>query len=119
MAGWAKPKRAQLKVRLPEQLRLSLEIAARQAGRSLNAEVVARLGESIIGRQDPDALAAAAILNGLDPRIVKIIKDRIMEEAAEEAGDLYMSMQDKFEKEGGEYDLYMSLRDKYEKEGGE
>jgi hypothetical protein len=90
-AGWGRL-RVQLKVRLPEQLRLSLEIAARQSGRSLNAEVVARLGESIMGRQDPDALAAAAILNGLDPRIVRIIEDRILKAAAERAGDLYQSM---------------------------
>jgi hypothetical protein len=99
---WAKPRRAQLKVRLPEQLRLSLEIAARKSERSLNAEVVARLAESIMGRQDPDALAAAAILNGLDHRILKIIKDRILEEAGEEAADLYMSMRDKYVKEGGD-----------------
>jgi len=101
---WTRPQRAQLKVRLPEQLRLSLEIAARKSGRSLNAEVVARLGESIIGHQDPDALAAAAILNGLDPRILENIKERILEEEAEKAGDLYMSMYDKYVKEGGEDD---------------
>jgi hypothetical protein len=99
---WTRPVRAQLKVRLPEQLRLSLEIAARGAGRSLNAEVVARLGESIMGRQDPDALAAAAIMNGLDPRILKIIEDRILEAARERDVDLYQSMMGKFQKEGGD-----------------
>jgi plasmid stability protein len=84
---WAR-ERAQLKIRLPEQLRLSLERAARGAGRSLNAEVVARLGQSIMGHQDPDALAAAAIMNGLDQRILKIIEERILEAYAEKGEDL-------------------------------
>jgi plasmid stability protein len=92
--GWAtgRSRQAQLKIRLPEPLRLSLEIAARQSGRSLNAEAVARLSESVLGNKDPDALAAAAILNGLDQRIVTIIEDMILRANAEkEVREIYRS----------------------------
>lgn len=73
-----KPRKAQLKIRLPERIRLNLEIEARRAGRSLNAEVVWRLSESIAGNKDPYSLAAEAILNGLDERVVTIIEDMIL-----------------------------------------
>jgi plasmid stability protein len=78
---WAR--RAELKVRLPEPLRLNLEIAARRAGRSMNAEAVWRLSESVLGNRDPYAIAAEAILNGLDERIVTIIEDMILRANAE------------------------------------
>jgi hypothetical protein len=78
---WAR--RAELKVRLPEPLRLNLEIAARRAGRSMNAEAVWRLSESVLGNGDPYAIAAEAILNGLDQRIVTIIEDMILRANAE------------------------------------
>jgi plasmid stability protein len=78
---WAR--RAELKVRLPEPLRLNLEIAARRAGRSMNAEAVWRLSESVLGNRDPYAIAAEAILNGLDQRIVTIIEDMILRANAE------------------------------------
>jgi plasmid stability protein len=73
-----KSRKAQLKIRLPERIRLNLEIEARRAGRSLNAEVVWRLSESIAGNKDPYSLAAEAILNGLDERVVTIIEDMIL-----------------------------------------
>jgi len=44
----------------------------------MNAEAVWRLTESVTGDKDPHALAAEAILNGLDERIVKIIEDMIL-----------------------------------------
>jgi len=68
-------RRAQLKIRLPESVRLNLEREARRADRSMNAEVVWRLSESVSGDKDPYAIAAEAIMNGLDERIVKIIED--------------------------------------------
>jgi len=71
-------RRAQLKIRLPESIRLNLEREARRADRSLNAEVVWRLSESVSGDKDPNAIAADAILNGLDERIVTIIEDMIL-----------------------------------------
>jgi hypothetical protein len=73
---WAR--RAELKLRLPEPLRLNLERAARRADRSMNAEAVWRLSESVLGKRDPYAIAAEAILNGLDERIVTIIEDMIL-----------------------------------------
>jgi hypothetical protein len=68
-------RRAQLKIRLPESVRLNLEREARRADRSMNAEAVWRLSESVSGDKDPYAIAAEAIMNGLDERIVKIIED--------------------------------------------
>lgn len=79
---WAR--RAELKLRLPEPLRLNLELAARRAGRSMNAEAVQRLSESVLGNSDPYAIAAEAILNGLHDRIVTIIEDMILRANADE-----------------------------------
>jgi hypothetical protein len=78
---WAR--RAELKLRLPEPLRLNLELAARRAGRSMNAEAVWRLSESVLGNRDPHAIAAEAILNGLDQEIVEQIEDMILRANAE------------------------------------
>jgi hypothetical protein len=44
----------------------------------MNAEAVSRLSESVLGNRDPYAIAAEAILNGLDQRIVTIIEDMIL-----------------------------------------
>jgi len=44
----------------------------------MNAEAVWRLSESVLGNKDPHAIAAEAILNGLDQRIVTIIEDMIL-----------------------------------------
>jgi len=71
-------RRAQLKIRLPEPVRLNLERAARRADRSMNAEMVWRLTESVSGDKDPHAIAAEAILNGLDEEIVTRIEDMIL-----------------------------------------
>jgi Arc-like DNA binding domain len=71
-------RRAQLKIRLPESVRLNLERAARRADRSMNAEAVWRLTESVSGDKDPYAIAAEAILNGLDEQIVTKIEDMIL-----------------------------------------
>src|SRR5262249_1606484 len=71
-------RRAQLKIRRPESVRLNLEREARRADRSMNAEAVWRLSESVLGNKDPHAIAAEAILNGLDQRIVTIIEDMIL-----------------------------------------
>ena len=96
---------AQLKIRLPEWLRLRMEKAAADAGRSMNAEIVRRLTESVQGdsrRNDRAFIAAEAILSGVDKEIAKKMEEMILDAAAERAGDLYMSMQDKYEKEGGD-----------------
>ena len=96
---------AQLKIRLPEWLRLRMEKAAADAGRSMNAEIVRRLTESVQGdsrRNDRAFIAAEAILSGVDKEIAKQMEEMILDAAAERAGDLYMSMQDKYEKEGGD-----------------
>jgi hypothetical protein len=75
-ARWSR--RAQLKIRLPEPVRLNLERAARGADRSMNAEIVWRLTESVSGSKDPYSIAAEAILNGLDQEIVTRIEDMIL-----------------------------------------
>jgi hypothetical protein len=71
-------RRAQLKIRLPESVRRNLELAARRADRSMNAEAVWRLSESVSGKKDPYTIAAEAILNGLDEQIVKRIDDMVL-----------------------------------------
>ena len=71
-------RQAQLKIRLPETLRFELEKAADKAERSMNAEIVRRLSESIYSGQDPAGMAAEAILNGLDKEIVAKIEDMIL-----------------------------------------
>jgi hypothetical protein len=83
----------QLKVRLPEALRRDMEYAAARNNRSMNAEIVARLGRSL--REDEDKIegAAEALLAGLDPAIVdkmlSIVSARLAEDfdydASEEA----------------------------------
>jgi hypothetical protein len=92
---------AQLKIRVPEWLRLRIEREAADAGRSMNAEIVRRLSESVSG-QDRASIAAEAILSGVDKEIAKRMEEMILDAAAEKAGDLYMSMYDKYEKEGGD-----------------
>jgi hypothetical protein len=79
-------RQAQLKIRLPETLRFELERSAERAERSMNAEIVRRLSESVYGGNDPAALAAEAILNGLDQEIVTIIEDMILRANAERPG---------------------------------
>jgi hypothetical protein len=44
----------------------------------MNAEAVWRLTESVSGDKDPYAIAAEAILNGLDEQIVTKIEDMIL-----------------------------------------
>lgn len=43
----------QMKIRLPEELKEGIERAARESGRTLNAEVVARLQDSLDGKSGP------------------------------------------------------------------
>jgi hypothetical protein len=85
-------RQAQLKIRLPEWLRRGIEKAAADADRSMNAEIVRRLSESIRGQGDWAGMAAEAILNGVDQEILTRMEEMILDAAAERAGDYYTSM---------------------------
>ena len=61
--------RAQLKVRLPEDLRREIEHAAARANHSMNSEIVRRL-TLFSQSSDPTKHAARALLQGLDDQIV-------------------------------------------------
>jgi len=50
----------QFKLRMPTQLRDQAEQSAKASGRSLNAEIVARLESSFLGEKDPGCLIPAA-----------------------------------------------------------
>jgi len=109
---------AQVKVRLPEPLRIRLEIAAHRAGHSMNAEIVKRLGASLLEVQTTK-LIANALLTGLDDAVIealvdKVLRDRGYDEAAEQAreeeqarlaeraGDAYTESLVDLRREGGE-----------------
>jgi hypothetical protein len=71
----------QLKLRFPEALRRGLTREARRNKRSLNAEIVARLNQSLLS-QDADLTTAVAkaLVAGLNPKIVQKIVDLTLEQ---------------------------------------
>ena len=75
---------AQLKVRLPEALRYSLEREARSRGHSMNAEIVRRLRESVLAQGEPAKVVAKALLSSLDDAIVNEIVDTVLRERAQD-----------------------------------
>ena len=86
LRSWAERSRqAQLKVRLPESLRFSLEREAASRGHSMNAEIVRRLHESFLARQKTTRLIAETLLQGLDPEIVDEIEQTLNQSHAEDA----------------------------------
>lgn len=52
----------QMKIRLPEELKARIDASASEAGRSLNAEIVARLEQSYRGGQSAEAKFEKALL---------------------------------------------------------
>ena len=70
----------QLKLRLSEALRLRLAREAKRQKRSLNAEILERLDQSLLN-QSPDLTtgAAKALLAGLDPSIVAKLVELVLE----------------------------------------
>jgi len=75
---------ARINVRLPKALRVSLEIEARSQKHSLNTEIVRRLRESLLARDEPPRLIAKALLSGLDGAIVQEMLDIVMRDHAQE-----------------------------------
>jgi Arc-like DNA binding domain len=73
-----------INVRLPEPLRVTLEIEARAHKHSLNAEIVRRLRESVLARDEPPRIIAKALLSALDGEIVQEMLDIVMRDHAEE-----------------------------------
>ena len=81
----SKSRQAQLKVRLPEALRYSLESEASARGHSMNTEIVRRLRESFLAQDEATTLIAKTLLSGLDDAITEKMVDLVMRVRAEEA----------------------------------
>ena len=75
----------QLKVRMSEMLRRQMEDAAARNGRSMNAEIVARLGHSIQKDQDAITELAKLILDSVPDdvrhRMIQLMSQTAMEAA--------------------------------------
>jgi len=82
----SKPRLTQVKVRLPEALRQHLEREAAGGGRSMNAEIIKRLGESL-RVPDPTTLIAEAVYKGLDDFVLEKVVDMYMRDRAAESVD--------------------------------
>jgi hypothetical protein len=80
-----KSRQAQVKVRLPEALRYSLESEASSRGHSMNTEIVRRLRESFLAQDEQTTLIAKTLLAGLDDFIVGKMVDMYMRDQAKEA----------------------------------
>jgi hypothetical protein len=78
-------RQAQLKVRLSEALRFSLEREARARGHSMNAEIVRRLTDSTYARDEPTKVVAEALLNCLPDEVVAEMVETVMEAKVKEA----------------------------------
>jgi hypothetical protein len=91
-----------LKLRLPEMLRLRLERVASRNGQSMNTEILQRLVRSFqqdaIQKGDPVRQAAEAILSSLDDAVVMEMVDIINRKQAEQrAADYARSRDENFE----------------------
>jgi hypothetical protein len=78
-------RQVQLKVRLPETLRRVLEDEARSHEYSMNREIVKRLTDSFLRREEPvPKVVARALLNSLDGDVVKEMMKLVQEQRARE-----------------------------------
>jgi hypothetical protein len=94
----SKSRQAQLKVRLPEPLRFSLEREAASRGHSMNTEIVRRLRESFGAQQKTPKLIAEAVLEGLDDEVVSEIADTLKQwEADDWAADTHDEFRERLE----------------------
>jgi hypothetical protein len=82
--SWTNPRLAQVKVRLPEALRWSLESEASSRGHSMNTEIVRRLRESFLAQEEPTTIIAKTLLSSLDDAIVNEMVDTVMRERAQD-----------------------------------
>jgi Arc-like DNA binding domain len=81
---WFDKSPAQIKVRLPEALRWSLEKEASSRGHSMNAEIVRRLRDSFLTRDNPTRLVAEALVEKLDDGTLEEMVDIVMRSRAED-----------------------------------
>ena len=73
-----------LNVRLPDALRWRLESEARSHGHSLNNEIVKRLTESLLSRENKTELVAQGLLDNLDPAIIDTLVDLVLRARADD-----------------------------------
>jgi hypothetical protein len=73
----------QLKVRMSEALRRQMEDAAARNGRSMNAEIVARLQRSVLGEENAITALAKMLLdsvpNNVRERMIELMSQTAME----------------------------------------
>jgi hypothetical protein len=79
--------RAELKLRLPEVLRASLEYSAKERGDSMNSEIVKRLNSTFQYKQDDRTakIVARALLTYLPEEVVNEMLEIIRREEREDA----------------------------------
>jgi Arc-like DNA binding domain len=82
--GWFDKSPAQIKVRLPEALRWSLEKEASSRGHSMNTEIVRRLRDSFLSRDNPTRLVAEALVEKLDDGTLEEMVDIVMKRHAKD-----------------------------------
>jgi hypothetical protein len=98
-------RQAQLRVRLPETLRYSLERAARLRGHSMNSEIVRRLTESVLNKNEATKTAAEALLNGLPAEIADEIAEIVLRRDRDDRVADYlkeMADDDRYDRENSE-----------------
>jgi hypothetical protein len=76
----------QVNIRMQPDLKVRLEAAAEASGRSLNAELVARLQQSLEVKSDIASLPAGALLEELVKRFGAQVQIVVSKEAADQAG---------------------------------
>jgi Arc-like DNA binding domain len=94
----------QLKVRMSETLRRQMEDAAARNGRSMNAEIVARLGHSIQKDQDAITELAKLLLDSVPDdvrhRMIQLMSQTAMDDPVRLPAGLRLRLQDE-RKAGG------------------
>lgn len=109
---------AQLKVRLPEHLRIQLERAAKRSQHSMNAEIVKRLIESY-HNFDKTKLIAQALVRDLDDSIVTEMVNIVRRIDAEEAEAESWREEEQIQREAEKAaDEYAELMVDMQREGG-
>jgi Arc-like DNA binding dprotein len=86
----------QLKLRFPEALRRPLAREARRNKRSMNAEIVARLNQSLLSQgADLTTAVAEALVAGMNPEIVRKIVEIMQEKEVFDFGAKMIEEQSK------------------------
>lgn|SRR5215472_3929794 len=91
----------QLKVRLSKALRRQMEDAAAQNGRSMNAEIVARLQRSVLGDQNAVTELAKMLLDSVPSNVRERMIELMSQTAMEMRGTSVYDLRKDERKAGG------------------